>query len=153
MIGYRSTNDFQCAINSSEEYLTPDFGSRYIPFWSLFHSLAATSIAIRKSFSGSYPASLTASRIHSIASSSLCKLGANPPSSPTEVAKPFRFNKAANAWNTSALQRSASRNESAPTGMIINSCTSTVLAACAPPFKMFIIGTGSFVPDTPPTKR
>ena len=27
-------------------------------------------------------------------------------------------------------------------GMIINSCRSTVLSACFPPFRMFIIGTG-----------
>ena len=35
----------------------------------------------------------------------------------------------------------------------MNSCTSTVLAACAPPFKMFIIGTGSLFPEIPPRKR
>ena len=41
----------------------------------------------------------------------------------------------------------------APAGIIMNSCTSTVFAACAPPFKIFIIGTGSLFPFTPPSKR
>ena len=48
---------------------------------------------------------------------------------PTEVASFFSFNKAANAWNTSAHQRSPSLKLGAPAGMIINSCTSTVFAA------------------------
>ena len=37
--------------------------------------------------------------------------------------------------------------------MIMNSCVSTVLAACAPPFRMFIMGTGRRLPFTPPRKR
>ena len=41
-------------------------------------------------------------------------------------------------------------NEGAPTGIIINSCVSTVFVACAPPFKMFIIGTGNLFPLIPP---
>ena len=32
--------------------------------------------------------------------------------------------------------------DGAPAGMIMNSCVSTEFVACAPPFKMFIIGTG-----------
>jgi len=32
----------------------------------------------------------------------------------------------------------------APTGMIMNSCRSTLLSACLPPFMMFIMGTGSW---------
>ena len=38
--------------------------------------------------------------------------------------------------------RSASANVSAPTGTIMNSWKSTVFVACAPPLRMFIIGTG-----------
>ena len=37
--------------------------------------------------------------------------------------------------------------------MIMNSCVSTVLVACAPPFRMFIMGTGRRLPFTPPRKR
>ena len=39
----------------------------------------------------------------------------------------------------------------APTGMIINSCISNPLEAWAPPFKIFIIGTGITLLLTPPT--
>ena len=88
-----------------------------------------------------------------MASSSLARSGAKPPSSPTEVASPLSFSSACSAWNTSVHQRSPSRKVGAPAGMIMNSCTSTVLAAWAPPFRMFIIGTGSLLPDTPPKKR
>ena len=49
--------------------------------------------------------------------------------------------------------RSPSRNVGAPTGMIMNSCVSTEFVACAPPFKMFIIGTGRCLPAAPPRKR
>ena len=80
-------------------------------------------------------------------------LGANPPSSPTEVARPLAFRMEARAWKTSAHQRSASLKEGAPTGMIMNSWVSTVLVACAPPFRMFIMGTGRRLPFTPPRKR
>ena len=153
MIGYFSTRPFQCSISSADVYLVPAFGSTYSPFFSPFHSLEAASIAIIKSLPGSYPACFTASRMYWIASSSLARSGANPPSSPTDVASPLLFSSFASAWNTSAHQRSASLNDTAPTGMIINSCTSTVFAACAPPFRMFIIGTGRRLPDTPPRKR
>ena len=67
--------------------------------------------------------------------------------------KEGKIETAINAWKTSAHQRSASLKLGAPTGMIMNSCTSTVLAACAPPFNIFIIGTGSLLPFTPPRKR
>ena len=86
-------------------------------------------MAIRKSLPGSYPAFFTASNMYWIASSSDARSGAKPPSSPTEVASPLLFNRAASAWNTSAHQRSASLKLGAPTGMIMNSCTSTVFAA------------------------
>jgi len=54
------------------------------------------------------------------------------------------------AWNTSAPQRRASRNDGAPTGMIISSCRSSELLACAPPLMMFIIGTGICTALMPP---
>ena len=41
--------------------------------------------------------------------------------------------------------RRASLKLAAPSGMTMNSCRSTELSACAPPFRMFIIGTGSSV--------
>ena len=47
------------------------------------------------------------------------------------------------AWKISAPARSASAKVGMPTGMTMNSCRSTLLSACAPPFRMFIIGTGS----------
>ena len=125
----------------------------YSPFFSPFHSLEAASMARTKSRPGSYPAFFTASRMTSIASSSLPRSGANPPSSPTEVARPLDFRSAWSAWKTSVHQRRPSLKLGAPAGMIMNSCTSTVFAACAPPFKMFIIGTGRRFALTPPRKR
>ncbi len=47
-------------------------------------------------------------------------------------------------------QRMASLNESKPSGMTMNSCTSTSLSAWAPPLTMFIIGAGSSRAPTPP---
>ena len=38
----------------------------------------------------------------------------------------------------------------APTGMIMNSWKSTVLSACLPPLRMFIIGTGRTLALVPP---
>ena len=49
-----------------------------------------------------------AARMVSMVSSSLDRLGAKPPSSPTEVARPLDFRMEARAWNTSAHQRRAS---------------------------------------------
>ena len=40
-----------------------------------------------------------------------------------------------------------------PAGITMNSWRSTLLSACAPPFRMFIIGTGSEVPSLPPGYR
>jgi hypothetical protein len=48
-------------------------------------------------------------------------------------------------WKISTPARSASGNVSMPTGAIMNSCRSTLLAAWAPPFRMFMSGTGSSV--------
>jgi hypothetical protein len=45
----------------------------------------------------------------------------------------------------------ASAKVPAPIGAIMNSCTSTLLSAWAPPLRMFIIGTGSRCADGPPT--
>jgi hypothetical protein len=57
------------------------------------------------------------------------------------------------AWKISAPQRRPSANDGAPTGITMNSCTSTRVSAWAPPFKMFIIGTGSVRACAPPTYR
>ena len=54
------------------------------------------------------------------------------------------------AWKISAPQRSASRNDCAPTGRIMNSWKSRLLLACAPPLITFIIGTGIFIAPEPP---
>ena len=51
-----------------------------------------------------------------MASSSDFNAGANPPSSPTDVASPLSFKIAANAWNTSAHHLKHSLNDGAPTG-------------------------------------
>ena len=55
------------------------------------------------------------------------------------------------AWKISAPMRSASAKVWRPIGMIMNSWMSIGLSACAPPLMMFIIGTGSSGPETPPT--
>ena len=78
------------------------------------------------------------------------RFGANPPSSPTEVANPRAFKIEANAWNTSAPIRRASLNVGAPTGMIMNSWKSIELSACDPPLMMFIIGVGNTFVLNPP---
>ena len=46
---------------------------------------------------------------------------------------------------------SASAKVAAPIGAIMNSWTSTLLSAWAPPLRMFIIGTGSRCAEGPPT--
>src|SRR5881398_2817622 len=53
-------------------------------------------------------------------------------------------------WNTSTPIRRPSGKLSAPIGTIMYSWKSTVLAACAPPLRMFIIGTGSTLVTGPP---
>ena len=90
----------------------------------------------------------------SMASSSDFRAGAKPPSSPTDVASPRSFKMAASAWKTSAHHLKHSLKEDAPTGMIMNSCTSKPEeSAWHPPLMMFIIGTGRRFPETPPKKR
>ena len=54
------------------------------------------------------------------------------------------------AWYVSAPQRSASAKLAAPTGITMNSWKSTLLSACAPPLRTFIIGTGSTWALAPP---
>ena len=56
------------------------------------------------------------------------------------------MSRARSAWNVSAPARSASAKLEAPTGMTMNSWKSTFVSACAPPLRMFIIGTGSTGP-------
>src|ERR1700732_4653795 len=82
-----------------------------------------------------------------MASSLDLQLGANPPSSPTAVEYPCFFSAALSEWKISTPQRSASEKFGAPTGITMNSWKSTELSACAPPFRMFIIGTGSRFAD------
>ena len=76
--------------------------------------------------------------------------GANPPSSPTLVLYPFFFNTDFNVWKISTPHLKPSLKEEAPTGIIMNSWKSILLSACAPPFKMFIIGIGNVFALVPP---
>ena len=77
-------------------------------------------------------------------------IGANPPSSPTAVERPILPSTFLSAWKTSTPIRSPSGKVSAPIGTTMNSWASTLLDACAPPFRMFIIGTGSTRAIGPP---
>ena len=86
----------------------------------------------------------------SSAASSVARFGANPPSSPTAVER-FRFASTfLRAWNTSTPMRRPSGKFSAPIGTIMYSWKSTVLAAWAPPLRMFIMGTGNTFVTGPP---
>jgi hypothetical protein len=87
------------------------------------------------------------------ASSLSPRSGAKPPSSPTAVFFPDFFSTCLSAWNTSVPMRSPSRNDRAPTGITMNSWKSTLLLAWAPPFRMFIIGTGRRFAMAPPRYR
>ena len=68
-----------------------------------------------------------------------------PPSSPTPVDRPRPFRIDRSAWKISAPARSPSLNDGKPSGITMNSWKSTFESACAPPLRMFIIGTGSSV--------
>jgi hypothetical protein len=83
----------------------------------------------------------------------LAKLGAKPPSSPTEVARPSLCRIFFRVWKVSAPMRRASRKLSAPRGMIMNSWMSRLLAAWAPPLMMFIMGAGRTLALMPPMYR
>src|SRR5436190_2111449 len=76
--------------------------------------------------------------------------GAKPPSSPTAVARPWSWSVRLRAWKTSAPMRRHSENERAPAGTTMNSWTSTLLSAWAPPLSTLIIGTGSTRAASPP---
>ena len=89
------------------------------------------------------PALPIASSTTSTASRFDFRFGAKPPSSPTPVDCPRPFRMPRSAWKISAPIRSASLNDGALSGMTMNSWKSTLESACAPPFRMFIIGTGS----------
>ena len=97
------------------------------------------------------PASSTDAAMKSSAARVEARFGAKPPSSPTAVARPFADRPFFSVWKISLPQRTASAMLPAPTGMIMNSCTSIGLSACSPPLMMFIIGTGKVRADTPPT--
>src|SRR5512146_2063555 len=80
-------------------------------------------------------------------------MGAKPPSSPTAVERPFLASTFLSAWKVSTPMRSASGKVSAPIGTIMNSWQSTLFDAWTPPFRMFIIGTGSTRAIGPPRYR
>ena len=86
-----------------------------------------------------------------MASSFDARFGAKPPSSPTAVDIDRSARSDFSTWYVSVPHRNASENDAAPTGMIMNSCRSTLLSACTPPFTTFIIGTGKTCADGPPT--
>ena len=92
-----------------------------------------------------------ADRIRSSAALVPATSGANPPSSPRPVDRPFFFSTDFSEWYTSAPQRSDSLKVGAPIGATMNSWTSTPVSACAPPLRMFIIGTGRMWAFGPPT--
>ena len=79
--------------------------------------------------------------------------GAKPPSSPPAVPRPASCSVFFSAWKTSAPMRRHSENEAAPAGTTMNSWKSTLLSACAPPLRTFIIGTGRTRASAPPRWR
>ena len=89
------------------------------------------------------PALPIASSTTSSASRFDFRLGAKPPSSPTPVERPRLFRIDRSAWKISVPARSPSLNDGKPIGITMNSWKSTFESACAPPLRMFIIGTGS----------
>ena len=88
--------------------------------------------------------------IKSRASTLLPRFGAKPPSSPTDVLSFRSLSTFFRLWNTSTPQRRASLKHSNPSGITMNSCTSTELSACWPPLTMFIMGAGSRQAEVPP---
>ncbi len=96
------------------------------------------------------PADSMARQIRSSAAVVPATSGAKPPSSPRPVDSPSFFSTDFSAWYTSAPQRSASAKLGAPIGATMNSWMSTPVSACAPPLRMFIIGTGRMCALGPP---
>jgi hypothetical protein len=76
--------------------------------------------------------------------------GAKPPSSPTAVESFLSLSTFLSAWNVSTPARRASSKVSKPSGITMNSCTSSGLSAWAPPLMMFIIGAGRSRAVAPP---
>ena len=107
-------------------------------------------MAYMKSTPGLKPAFSTALVMYSNGSALVLRLGAKPPSSPTPPPRPASCSTPLRVWYTSAHQRRPSAKLGAPTGMIINSWKSTLLSACTPPLRMFIMGVGSRWALTPP---
>ena len=87
----------------------------------------------------------------SSASSLEPRSGAKPPSSPTAVASPRSCSVALERVVDLGAHAQAPREKLvAPTGTTMNSWKSTLLSACAPPLRTFIIGTGSTCASSPP---
>ena len=107
---------------------------------------------MKTSSPGAYPAASIAATSASRAASFDGRSGANPPSSPTAVASPFSLSVRFSAWKTSVPTRRPSAKLGAPAGTTMNSWKSTELSACAPPFRTFIIGTGSSVGSDSPAR-
>ena len=112
----------------------------YLPF--LKNSLAAQSSAILISIPGFRSDLIIDSSISFMASSFEFRLGANPPSSPTEVESFIECKISFKFIYTSEDHCIACVKDSAPLGMIINSWISMLLSACSPPFNIFNIGIG-----------
>ena len=78
------------------------------------------------------------------------RAGANPPSSPTPVARPFSLSRPFSVWKISAPIRIAVEKLSAPAGTSMNSWKSRPLSAWAPPLSTLMSGTGMSRLPTPP---
>ena len=146
-IGYLRHKSHQKSIISSVLLYSPDFQNKYSPGLPAFTassyiSVLAPSIAIEKSSPGRYPAFSIAPVIKESASSSWARCGANPPSSPMEVANPFSANSFFKVAYTFTHHSKHWWKEDAPIGIIINSWIVKLLSACFPPFIIFIIGIG-----------
>ena len=151
IMGYCFTHFSQNFTSSSLLTILPLLlWNTYFFFLASHNSLLAASIAMAIWEPVLYPAAEMASSTVSMASSLLWILGAKPPSSPTLVENPFFFNTVFRTWNISTPQRNPSLNDFAPTGIIMNSWKSILLSACAPPFKMFIMGIGKVRALVPP---
>ena len=155
LIGYLFTNFVYHSTISSEVLVTPPsllkWYSNFPGATSLQNSLDAASIANVISFPGSYPDFLIASIIRSKAPSvPFILAGAYPPSFPTFVESPLALRSFPKLWNISHPILIASLKLFAPTGWIINSCTSTAESAWDPPLRIFIIGRGNSLVFTPP---
>jgi hypothetical protein len=94
-----------------------------------------------------------ASRMTSKASALLPRLGAKPPSSPTPVFSPAAAEDLLERVEDLGAAAQGLAKLGAPTGRIMNSWMSTLLSACEPPLRMFIIGTGIARAMVPPMYR